>query len=54
MKRLHGVAALNSINAIFREHGIRTLTLDDLGAAPSGDSTPTPPSQVNLKNRLSS
>lgn len=36
-----GVAALNSINAIFREHGIRTLTLDDLGAAPSGDSTPT-------------
>lgn len=31
-----GVAALNAINAIFRDHGIRTLTLEDLGADPKG------------------
>lgn len=29
-----GVAALNAINTIFRDHGIRTLTLEDLGAEP--------------------
>ena len=34
-----GVAALNAINAIFRDHGIRTLTLEDLGAEPSTKTT---------------